>query len=53
MHIATNRDDESARASRVKPRDIGLKLGLSYDSVSLLIEIGERPEEGPPPSLAE
>lgn len=31
----------SATAFRVKPHSIGLKPGLSYDSISQLIELGE------------
>lgn len=30
-----------ATAFRVKPRSMGLKPGLSYDSISRLIEMGE------------
>ena len=32
---------ESPKGFRVKPRSIGLKPGLSYDSISSLLVIGE------------
>ncbi len=32
---------QGSTSFRVKPREMGLKPGLSYDSVSALIELGE------------
>ncbi len=40
LAVAAQRRQEST-AFRVKPREMGLKPGLSYDSVSALIELGE------------
>lgn len=40
LDVATRRR-ESPKAFRVKPRSLGLKPGLSYDSISQLIAIAE------------